>query len=186
MTENDIVITDLDGNIIDGNIIDGNFFPSSDFPTHLYLYKVFGSITAVVHTHSNVATSFAQAGKEIIAFGATHADAFYGNIPVTRALTEAEVKDNYEENTGKIIAETFIDKDYSSIPAVIVKNHGTFVWGNSANDAVDNAFILEEVAKMCLQTITINKNATKVDKYLLDKHYYRKHGKKAFYGQKKV
>lgn len=179
MTEDDIVITDLDG-----NVLYGDKRPSSDLPTHLYLYKSFENITAVVHTHSSVATSFAQAGRELTAFGTTHADAFYGDVPVTRALTEAEIKNDYEKNTGKVIAETFKDKDYSAIPAVLVKNHGPFTWGKSSMNAVETAFILEEVAKMCLQTEIINKTTPRIDKYLLDKHYNRKHGKNAYYGQK--
>ncbi len=178
MTENDMVVLDLDG-----NVVEGKYRPSSDTPTHLYLYKKFADIGGVVHTHSTYATAWAQAGKAITAYGTTHADAFYGDVHCTRALTQSEIENDYEYNTGVVIGETFEDKDYSAIPAVLVKNHGPFTWGETSEKAVDTAITLEEVAKMALFTEQIKPDTDRVDDYLLEKHYSRKHGKNAYYGQ---
>ena len=179
MTEEDMVVVDMDG-----NVVDGKYRPSSDTPTHLYLYKKFEDIGGVVHTHSAYATAWAQAGKDVPAYGTTHADAFYGDVPCARALTKAEIETDYEHNTGVVIAEAFEDKDYNAVPAVLVKNHGPFTWGETPEKAVDNAITLEEVAKMALFTEQIKPNAERVDDYLLEKHYSRKHGKNAYYGQR--
>ena len=181
MTADDMVVIDLDG-----NVVEGKYRPSSDTPTHLYLYKKFQEIGGVVHTHSANAVSFAQAGRDIIAYGTTHADAFYGDVPCARALTKQEIESEYELNTGKVIVETFANKDYNAIPSVLVKNHGPFSWGSTPEKAVQNAITLEEVAKMAMFTELLNAKAERVDKYLLDKHYYRKHGKNAYYGQKEI
>ncbi|MBE5743078.1 MAG: L-ribulose-5-phosphate 4-epimerase, partial [Clostridiales bacterium] len=181
MTADDMVVIDLDG-----NVVEGKYRPSSDTPTHLYLYKKFQEIGGVVHTHSTNAVSFAQAGRDIIAYGTTHADAFYGDVPCARALTKQEIESEYELNTGKVIVETFANKDYNAIPSVLVKNHGPFSWGSTPEKAVQNAITLEEVAKMAMYTELLNAKAERVDKYLLDKHYYRKHGKNAYYGQKET
>ena len=178
MKADDMVVLDLDG-----NKIEGKYNPSSDTPTHLELYKAFPKIKGITHTHSNYATSFAQAGCEIEALGTTHADYFYGNIPVTRNLDECEVVENYEKNTGKVIIETFTNIDYMAIPGVLVRSHGVFAWGKSASDSVHNAVIIEELAKMNYRSIQLNPNIEKFPKYILDKHYNRKHGKNAYYGQ---
>lgn len=180
MTADDMVVLDLDG-----KVVDGKYRPSSDTPTHLYLYKKFDDIGGIVHTHSAYATAWAQAGKSITAYGTTHADAFFGDVPCARALTKAEIETDYEHNTGVVIAEAFENKDHNAIPAVLVKNHGPFTWGNSPEKAVDTAITLEEVAKMALFTEQIDRNAERVDEYLLEKHYSRKHGKNAYYGQTK-
>ena len=177
MKASDMVVVD-----IEGNVIEGKFRPSSDLPTHLYLYKQFPSINGVVHTHSTYATAYAQSGKEIVAYGTTHADAFYGNVPCTRDLTKEEIEGEYEWNTGKVIAESI--KDVDAMPAMLVKNHGIFTWGATVEKAVENAVTLEEVAKMAHLTELINKDTPKIDQDLLDKHYFRKHGKNAYYGQK--
>ncbi|MDE6397736.1 MAG: L-ribulose-5-phosphate 4-epimerase [Clostridiales bacterium] len=179
MKPEDMVVVDLDG-----KVVYGKYRPSSDTPTHLYLYKTFPDVGGIVHTHSTYATAWAQAGRSIPAFGTTHADAFYGKVPCARALTKEEVENEYELNTGKVIAQTFADKDYNAIPAVLVKNHGPFTWGATPEKAVENAVTLEAVAKMAIETERINAGAGEVDKYLLDKHYFRKHGKNAYYGQK--
>jgi L-ribulose-5-phosphate 4-epimerase len=180
MKADDMVVLDLDG-----NKIEGKYNPSSDTPTHLELYKAFPEIKGITHTHSNYATSFAQAGKPIEAFGTTHADYFYGNIPVTRNLDECEVVDNYEKNTGKVIIETFTNIDYMAIPGVLVRSHGVFSWGKDAHNSVHNAVIMEELAKMNYQTIVLNQGDNNLPQYTLDKHYNRKHGKNAYYGQNK-
>ena len=179
MTANDMVLVDMNG-----NIIEGGYRASSDIPTHLYLYKAFPNIGGIVHTHSTYAVAFAQAGRSIPAYGTTHADAFFGDVPCTRALTREEIETAYEYNTGAVIAEIFKDKDHNAIPAILVKNHGPFAWGNTVEKAVENAVTLEEVAKMAVLTEKINANTPCVDQYLLDKHYNRKHGKNAYYGQK--
>jgi len=179
MTAEDMVVVDLDG-----NTVEGKYRPSSDLPTHLYLYKQYPALGGIVHTHSTFATAFAQSGREIIAYGTTHADAFYGNVPCTRSLTESEIADAYEWNTGKVIAET-VD-DALSIPGILVNNHGVFTWGETAEKAVENAITLEEVAKMAFLTEQLNSNAQRIDQHLLDKHYLRKHGKNAYYGQKET
>ena len=177
MTAEDMVVVD-----IDGKVVEGKFRPSIDLPTHLYLYIEYPSIGGVVHTHSTYATSYAQAGKEIVAYGTTHADVFYGNIPCTRDLTKEEIDGEYEWNTGKVIVESI--KDVEAIPAMLVKNHGIFTWGNTVQKAVEVAVTLEEVAKMAHLTEFINPKTPKMDQKLLDKHYFRKHGKNAYYGQK--
>ena len=172
----DMVVVDLDG-----KVVEGKYRPSSDTPTHLELYKAYPEIGGVVHTHSSCAVAFAQAGRSITAYGTTHADAFYGDVPCTRALSQAEIQSDYEANTGKVIVET-VD-DYNAMPAVLVKNHGPFTWGSSPEKAVENAVVLEEVAKMALLTEQLNPKTARVDQTLLDKHYFRKHGKGAYYGQ---
>lgn len=179
MKPEDMVVVDLDG-----NTVEGTYRPSSDLPTHLYLYKQFPSLGGIVHTHSTFATAFAQSGKEIVAYGTTHADAFYGNIPCTRDLTEAEISEAYEWNTGKVIAEAV--RDFIAVPGIIVKNHGVFTWGETAEKAVENAITLEEVAKMAFLTEQLNSDTQRIDQHLLDKHYLRKHGKNAYYGQRKT
>ncbi len=178
MTPDDMVVVDLDG-----NILGGKYKPSSDTATHLVLYKKFDNVGGVVHTHSEWATSWAQSGLHIPALGTTHADYFYGSIPCTRKLTDKEVETNYEEETGNVIVETFDGIDPMAIPAVIINCHGPFSWGKNPSDAVHNAVVLEEVAKMAHHTLAINK-VKAIDQYLLNKHYYRKHGSDAYYGQK--
>lgn len=179
MSAEDMVVIDLQGNVVDGNLR-----PSSDTPTHLELYRRFPSIGGITHTHSRWATIFAQAGLGIPALGTTHADAFYGDVPCTRKLTAEEISGEYELNTGKVIAESFTDKDASAIPGVLVHSHGPFTWGENAEKSVENAVILEEVAMMAWHTILLNPDA-EIDGALLDKHYLRKHGSGAYYGQEK-
>ena len=179
MKEEDMVVTDLEGKVVEGRLN-----PSSDLLTHLELYKSFPAIGGVVHTHSSYAVSFAQANRSIKAYGTTHADAFYGDVPVTRKLSKEEIEKAYELNTGKVIVETFANKDYQAIPAVLVANHGPFTWGDSPEKATENAIVLEEVAKMARFSESLNPSINRVDQYLLDKHYFRKHGKNAYYGQK--
>lgn len=177
MTADDIVVTDLDGKIVEGYMR-----PSSDLDTHIELYKSFANINAVVHTHSRWATIFAQAGKEIPMLGTTHADTFYGNVPCTRKMTAEEIANNYEKETGCVIAERFENLDPLAIPAVIVNSHGPFTWGKNSYEAVKNAIILEEVAMMAWHTLTLNGEAS-FQQELADKHYFRKHGANAYYGQ---
>lgn len=168
-----------------GKIVEGSYNPSSDTPTHRYLFKHFGEIQAVVHTHSRWATIFAQAGRGIPALGTTHADYFYGEIPCTREMANNEIETAYEEETGKVIVERFASLDPLSIPAVLVHSHGPFTWGSSAKKAVENAVVLEEVANMAYHTVLLEHNPKRtMDQVLLDKHYLRKHGKNAYYGQK--
>lgn len=178
LTPNDMVVVDLNGNVIEGNLK-----PSSDTPTHIELYKAFNNIGGIVHTHSPWATSWAQAGRSIPCYGTTHADYMYNDIPCVRNLTKKEIDDNYEKNTGTVIIEYFKDKDYLSMPAVLCKNHGPFTWGKDSKDAVHNAVVLEEVAKMALNTEIIFPNVERAPQELQDKHYNRKHGKNAYYGQ---
>jgi len=166
-----------------GNVLEGTLRPSSDTPTHLELYRNFEAIGGICHTHSLNATMWAQACREIPCFGTTHADYFYGPIPVTEAMTEKEIKSDYELNTGKVIVRRFADLDPMKMPAVLVANHGPFTWGKTAADAVEAAFVLEQTATIALGTITINPGQNQIDKALLDKHYLRKHGKNAYYGQ---
>lgn len=179
MTADDMVVVDLDGNVIEGSLN-----PSSDTPTHLALYKAYEQLGGVVHTHSSYITSWAQAGRAVPALGTTHADYFYGEIPCTRALTPTEINGDYEYETGNVIIETIADQDPMSIPGIIVYQHGPFAWGKNAMDAVHNAVVMEEVAKMAFRSITINPHLAEIDKGLLDKHYLRKHGANAYYGQR--
>ncbi len=174
----DIVIVDLEGKVIEGKLK-----PSSDTPTHLVLYNNFNKIGGIVHTHSEWATSWAQAGMEIPALGTTHADYFYGDIPCTRKLSRKEIENNYEIETGNVIIEKFKKLDPVAIPGVIVNGHGPFAWGKDPANAVYNAVVLEEVAKIAHHTMSLKK-VDRIDQYLLDKHYLRKHGKNAYYGQK--
>ena len=177
MTVNDIVVTDLDGRIVEGYLK-----PSSDLDTHLELYKNFSKINAVVHTHSRWATIFAQAEKDIPMLGTTHADTFYGDIPCTRKMTTKEISGDYEKETGTVIVERFKNSDPVAIPGVIVNSHGPFTWGKDAFEAVRNAVILEEVAMMAWHTLVLNPEAS-FQQELADRHYFRKHGKGAYYGQ---
>ena len=177
MKAEDMVVVDLDG-----NIVEGGYRPSSDLPTHLYLYKQYTTLGGIVHTHSTYATAFAQSEREITAYGTTHADAFYGNVPCARELTDEEIDEAYERNTGKVISEVVTDVE--AIPAILVKNHGVFTWGSTPEKAVENAVTLEEVAKMALLTEQLNSETPRIKQHLLDKHYFRKHGKNAYYGQK--
>ncbi|MGE0020220.1 MAG: L-ribulose-5-phosphate 4-epimerase [Draconibacterium sp.] len=178
MKASDMVVVNLDGEVVEGKLK-----PSSDTPTHLVLYRKFQNIGGVVHTHSEWATSWAQAGKGIPAIGTTHADYFYGEIPCTREMTKAEIEGEYEKETGNVIVERFKDLNPDMIPGVLVNNHGPFSWGKNADDAVHNAVVMEEVAKMTFRSLTLNPK-TVMDKALLDKHFLRKHGKNAYYGQK--
>ena len=177
MKPGDMVVMDLHGNRVEGEMK-----PSSDTPTHIFLYLHFPEIGGVVHTHSSWATSWAQARRSIPAYGTTHADYFYGEIPCTRPLTEEEVEDQYELNTGLVIVETFKDLDPMAVPGVLVSQHGPFSWGKDEHDAVHNARVIDEVAKMACYTESLG-NTTPVDPYLLNKHYIRKHGKDGYYGQ---
>ena len=179
MTPEDMVIVDLDGNIVEGRLK-----PSSDTPTHLFLYRAFPEAGGIAHTHSEFAVSFAQAGLDIPALGTTHADVFFGPVPCTRSLSEAEVRGEYEKNTGAVIAETFAGHgfDPAAVPGVLVNNHGPFTWGKDAAKAVYNAVTLEKVAAMAYRTLMLNPAAS-MPGYVLEKHYYRKHGKNAYYGQ---
>lgn len=169
---------------LEGNQVEGDLRPSSDTPTHLVLYRNFPNIGGIVHTHSPWATIWAQAGMGIPALGTTHADYFYGEIPCTRKMTSEEISGEYEAETGKVIVETFQSKNLDYIPGVLVYGHGPFAWGKDACEAVHNAVVLEEVAKMAYCTITLNAKITTMDKALLDKHFLRKHGEDAYYGQK--
>ena len=180
MQADDIVIVDL----ATGEVLDGKLKPSSDTPTHLELYRQFPNIGGIVHTHSRWATIFAQAKHPIKAYGTTHADYFYGEIPCTRLLSEAEIKGEYELNTGKVIVETFKDIDPDFVPGVVVASHGPFAWGKSALDAVHNTVVMEEVAMMSWHAKIENSSLESMDQNLLDKHFLRKHGKNAYYGQK--
>jgi L-ribulose-5-phosphate 4-epimerase len=180
MTAQDMVVVDLDG-----NRVEGQWKPSSDTATHLALYRAFPTLGGIVHTHSRWATSFAQAGRGIPAYGTTQGDYFYGEIPCTRKLTPAEIAGDYELETGNVMVETFrlrgIDPD--QVPAALVHSHGPFTWGKDAKEAVHNAVVLEECAFMALQALTLTPNLPPMQQELLDKHYLRKHGKNAYYGQ---
>lgn len=180
LTPEDMVVMDLEGNRIEGRLN-----PSSDTPTHLEIYKAFPEIGGIVHTHSSYATSWAQAGRSIPCYGTTHADYIYGEVPCLRRLTREEIEEAYEENTGHLIVDEFcrMNKDPMAVPAVLCKNHGPFAWGKNAMDAVHNAAVLEEVAKMAYRTEVINPRVTPAPSELQDKHYFRKHGADAYYGQ---
>lgn len=179
MKAKDMVVIDMSG-----NIIEGNYRPSSDKDTHIELYKAFPEIGGIAHTHSVSATIFSQACKEIPCFGTTHADHFYGSIPVTRFLTSDEVESGYEKNTGTVIIERFAGLDPSSMPGILVAGHAPFCWGKDSSDAVRNSLILERIAQMALGTYQLNPVAEKIPEYIIDKHYKRKHGPNAYYGQK--
>ncbi len=180
LTPEDMVVMDLEG-----NKVEGRYNPSSDTATHLELYKAFPEIGGVVHTHSSYATSWAQAGRSIPCYGTTHADYIYGEVPCVRCLTKEEIEAGYEANTGRLIVEEFIRrcKEPMAVPAVLCKNHGPFTWGKDAKDAVHNAVVLEEVAKMAYRAEVINPRVDPAPQELQDKHYYRKHGANAYYGQ---
>lgn len=175
----DMVIMDLEG-----NKIEGKYNPSSDTATHLELYKAWPEIGGVVHTHSQWATQWAQAGRSIPSYGTTHADYFYGDIPCARSLTPEEIEEAYEKNTGLVILETFTDKNPKFVPGVLCTNHGPFSWGKDAKEAVHNAVVLEECAKMAYYTECINPRVGQIPQPLMDKHFLRKHGENAYYGQK--
>ena len=181
MKPNDIVIVDLDG-----RLIDGMYNPSTDTPTHLEIYKAFPEVNGVVHTHSSYATSWAQAGKDIPCYGTTHADYFYGPIPCIRNLTAEEIEAGYERNTGVSIIERFKEDNINPlyVPGCVCKNHGPFTWGRNAYEAVHNAVVVEEVAKMAILTRQINPEAGETPQYMQDKHFMRKHGPNAYYGQR--
>jgi len=176
----DMVVVDFDGNIVEGKLK-----PSSDTPTHIILYKMFPDIGGVVHTHAPYSTSWAQAGRGIPPLGTTHADYFYGSIPCTREMTEQEINGDYELETGNVIVETFEDLNPDEIPSVLVHSHAPFSWGKDPEEALHNAVVLEEVAKMAIQTYQLNSKIPSMDQSLLDKHFLRKHGSTAYYGQKK-
>lgn len=167
-----------------GKPLEDRYRPSSDTPTHLVLYRAFPSVGGVTHTHSTAATAWAQAGRPIPCFGTTHADYFYGEIPVTRALTPEETEAAYEENTGHVIVETFRGRDPMHAPAVLCKGHGPFTWGRDAAQSVYHAVVLEEVADMALRTVSLSPDAVPLEQHICDKHFLRKHGPNAYYGQK--
>lgn len=180
LTPEDMVVMDLEG-----NKVEGRYNPSSDTPTHVVLYNRFPQIGGVVHTHSSWATSWAQAGRDIPCYGTTHADYIYGEIPCVRNLTREEIEEAYERNTGVLIADEFEarGKDPAAVPAVLCKNHGVFTWGKDAHEAVHNAVVAEEVAKMAARCEMLNPQVEPAPQELQDKHYYRKHGANAYYGQ---
>lgn len=180
MKVEDMVVIDLDGKLVDGKLN-----PSSDASTHLVLYKAFPNIGSVVHTHSRWATIWAQAGKSIPAFGTTHADYFYGPVPCTRDMSRDEIKANYEEETGNVIVERFQGLNPDFVPGVLVKSHGPFTWGKTPTEAVHNTVVLEELAMMGFYTQALNQEIQPMDSVLLDKHFLRKHGPGAYYGQDK-
>ena len=179
MQADDMVVVALET----GDVVDGGLKPSSDTATHLELYKAFPNIGGIVHTHSRWATTFAQAGRGLTALGTTHGDYFYGEIPCTRKMTVAEIEGEYEKETGTVIIETFRDSDPDAIPAVLVHSHGPFAWGSDAMDAVHNAVVLEEVAFMNFHAMMLDPSLPSMQQALLDKHYLRKHGANAYYGQ---
>jgi len=180
MTAEDMVVVDLDG-----NRVEGKWKPSSDTPTHVELYRAFPAVGGIVHTHSSYATSWAQAGRDIPCYGTTHADYIYGGVPCLRCLTKEEIDDAYERNTGLLIVSEFarLGLDPAAVPAALCKNHGPFAWGKDPHEAVHNAVVLEEVAKMAYRTEAIDPQVQPAPRELQDKHYLRKHGKNAYYGQ---
>ena len=180
MKPEDLVVVNLEGKIVEGNLR-----PSSDLPTHLVLYKAFAGIGGVAHTHSRAATSWAQAQREIPCFGTTHADYFHGPVPVTKLLTPKEIRSGYETSTGRAIARRFAKLDPLHVPAVLVAGHASFCWGETPAQAAHVAVVLEEIAELALQTITVNPSARAISRGLHDKHFLRKHGNTAYYGQKK-
>ena len=181
MTADQMVVTDLDGNVVEGNLR-----PSSDLPTHIEIYKNFQGVGGIVHTHSRYATAFAQAEQELPCYGTTHADHFYGTVPCTRHLLPEEIESGYEINTGKVIVETFRERhlDPLAVPAVLVCKHGPFTWGSDMKKAVENALVLDETAHMAILSMMMNPSIQAAPQYLQDKHYFRKHGANAYYGQK--
>ena len=181
LTPDDMVLVDLDGNVVEGNLKH-----SSDTPTHIELYKAFTSVSGIVHTHSPYATSWAQSGRNIPCYGTTHADYIYGEVPCLRVLTEKEISKDYEKNTGLLIVNEFerLCLEPEAIPAVLCKNHGPFAWGKDASEAVHNAVVLEQVARMAYMAEQINPRIQPAPQSLLDKHYTRKHGANAYYGQR--
>jgi L-ribulose-5-phosphate 4-epimerase len=180
MTAADMVIVDLDGRVVEGSLR-----PSSDWPTHVALYRAFSGIGGVAHTHSRHATAWAQAAREIPCFGTTHADYFHGPVPVTASLTEAEIESDYEANTGAAVVRVLEGRDPLACPAVLVAGHAPFCWGRSAADAAHAAVVVEELAALAFQTLTINPDAVPISDALRDKHHQRKHGAGAYYGQPK-
>lgn len=178
MMPKDMVVVDLKG-----NVVDGYYKPSSDTATHLEIYRNFKEIKSIAHTHSTYASAFAQAGEEIVPFGTTQADYFYENIKVTRELSKDEIQYDYELNTGKVIVERLQNTQVMNTPAVLVKSHGPFIFGKDSFNCVFNAIVLEEIAKMNYITLSLNPNSKRISQYILDKHYLRKHGKEAYYGQ---
>jgi L-ribulose-5-phosphate 4-epimerase len=178
MSPDDMVVVDLDG-----KRVEGKYKPSSDTATHLVLYRAFPNVGGVVHTHSRWATSFAQAGMAIPAMGTTQGDYFYGDIPCTRPMTDAEIRGEYERETGNVIVETFAERDPDAVPGVLVLSHGPFAWGTDPMNAVHNAVVMEEVAFMDYHALTLDPERRGMQQTLLDKHYLRKHGKNAYYGQ---
>lgn len=181
MRADQMVVVDLDGNVVEGDLR-----PSSDLPTHLELYRRFDSVNAVIHTHSRYATAMAQAERDIPCYGTTHADHFYGSVPCTRHLTASEIEEAYELNTGKVIVETFQTRNLNpdAVPGVLVCKHGPFAWGKNSAKALENAVVLDEVARMALLTEQYAPNVAPAPQHLQDKHYFRKHGANAYYGQK--
>lgn len=182
MTEKDMVVVDLNGNVVEGDLR-----PSSDTPTHIEFYKAFPDVGGVTHTHSTYATAWAQAGRSIPFYGTTHADYFYGDIPCARSLTKEEIEGEYEKNTGLAIVEKF-QKDGLNpleVPGVLIKSHGVFAFGKDGDGSVYNATVIEEVAKMAAITEAVNPQVQRADRFMMDKHYLRKHGKNAYYGQSK-
>ncbi len=179
MVVDQMVVTDLEG-----HVLAGDFRPSSDLKTHIKLYNAFPKIRGIVHTHSRYATAFAQAESTIQCYGTTHADTFFGNIPCTRQLTDEEIASTYERNTGEVIIETFQNLDYMAVPGVLVGRHGPITWGNNAKNAVENAIVLEEVAHIAYLTNRLCPSIKQVKQSVMDKHYFRKHGSAAYYGQR--
>lgn len=179
LTPEHLVVLDLDGRVVEGSLR-----PSSDTPTHLELYRRFPEIGGIVHTHSTWATIWAQAKRPIPCLGTTHADYFYGEVPCTRPLTPEEVAEDYELNTGRVIAEAFQGKDFSAVPGVLVAEHGPFTWGKDPHEAVHNSVVLEQLALMAYHTVMLAGGAVPISQHVADKHYLRKHGPGAYYGQK--